>query len=408
MKLIGPFKQLITMNGLPIKGSLKDEQLEIIPDAGVLTLSGKIVRIGSFDELKSQTESLAEIDFLDKPMVGFPGFIDAHTHICFEGNRSKDYAARNNGKTYLEIAKAGGGIWDTVTQTRKASQEELEFLMEDRITKLFQLGITTVEIKSGYGLSKVDELKMLRAILNVGKRSHMDVISTCLAAHIVPKEMGSEEEYLNSILDELVPKIIEEDLTNRFDIFIEESAFSTSSAKKYLQQLKTLGFKLTVHGDQFTTGGSEVAVECGALSVDHLEASGEKEIEMLAKSETIPVVLPGASFGLGCELAPARKLLNAGCSLAIASDWNPGSAPQGNLLTQASLFGAMEKLSAAEVFAGITVRAAKALDLHDRGKLEKGFNADLIAFPTSDFRDVLYYQGEMKPTKVWKAGLSVL
>lgn len=402
MKLIGPFRQLLPMSGLPIKGSLKDEQLEVIENAGVVVSDGKILQVGPFDKLKNTG---LETELLEGDWTGLPGLIDAHTHLCFAGSRARDYAARNNGKTYLEIARAGGGIWDTVTQTREATQENLEAHMTERLSRLLSLGITTVEVKSGYGLSVEQELKMLAAIRNVSRSADQDIISTCLAAHIVPKEINDQEQYLNQLLRQLVPEVIAQNLTTRFDIFIEESAFGLENARNYLLRLKALGFQLTVHGDQFTTGGSRIAVECGALSVDHLEAAGDAEIALLAGSSTIPVVLPGASFGLGCPLAPARKLLNAGCALVIASDWNPGSAPQGNLLTQAALLGAMEKLSAAEVFAGVTFRAAKALNLPDRGQLEKGFLADLAAFPTADYREILYHQGEMKPGKVWKKGI---
>jgi imidazolonepropionase len=161
------------------------------------------------------------------------------------------------------------------------------------------------------------------------------------------------------------------------------------------------GFQVTVHADQFTTGGSALAFQVGAISADHLEATTEKEIQNLAKSQTVAVVLPGASLGLGVGFAPARRLLDRGCCLAIASDWNPGSAPMGDLLTQASLLAIYEKLSVLEVFAGITFRAAAALGLYDRGKIEPGFKAQLMAFPTMDYRDILYYQGAMRPNKVW-------
>ncbi|MEO6850243.1 MAG: amidohydrolase family protein, partial [Mucilaginibacter sp.] len=175
-----------------------------------------------------------------------------------------------------------------------------------------------------------------------------------------------------------------------------------SDATNYLHVAKQMGFDITVHADQFTTGGSEVAVNAGAVSADHLEASGNKEIKMLAVSDTVAVVLPGASLGLGMEFAPARQLLSAGVCLAIASDWNPGSAPMGDLLMQAAVLSAYEKLSNAEVFAGLTFRAAKALNLHDRGSLEKGKLADMQAYSCNDYQEILYQQGKLKPGRVWK------
>ncbi len=181
------------------------------------------------------------------------------------------------------------------------------------------------------------------------------------------------------------------------DVFIEKNAFDGNAALDYLNRAKHSGFDVTVHADQFTAGGSEVAVKAGAVSADHLEASSDKEINSLAKSNTVAVALPGASLGLGMPYAPARKLLDAGACLAIASDWNPGSAPMGNLLLQAAVLGAAQKLSNAEVFAGLTFRAAKALNLTDRGALAAGLCADLQVYPTNDYREILYHQGSLRP-----------
>ena len=193
-------------------------------------------------------------------------------------------------------------------------------------------------------------------------------------------------------------------MSNRIDIFVEESAFSVEEGDFFLQKAKEMGFSVLVHADQFHPGGSQLAVKHGAVSADHLEASTDKEIALLANSDTIAMALPGASIGLGVEFTPCRKLLDAGAALAIASDWNPGSAPMGDLLTQAAILGAYEKLSFAETIAGVTFRAAAALALSDRGTLETGKLADLIAFPTNDYREILYHQGKMRPAKIWKKG----
>ncbi len=406
MKLVGPFSQIITMDGLPNTGALKDEQLHIISDGGLLINNGLVLQTEPFKSLKKEHPS-TPVEEVTKGMTAFPGFVDCHTHICFWGSRAGDFAARNNGRNYQEIAAAGGGIWDTVTKTREATQSQLESNTERRLSKLIQRGITTVEIKSGYGLSLEEELKLLRTIKAVASTHQTDVISTCLAAHIIPREFKNETEYLTVILNDLEPVIRKEQLTKRFDIFVEENAFSVNAALPYLMNLRKLGYNLTVHGDQFTTGGSKVAIECGAVSVDHLEASKDDEVKALAKSNTVPVVLPGASIGLGMPFSPARKLLDAGCSLAIASDWNPGSAPNGNLLAQASILSTYEKISAAEVFAGLSFRAAHALNLHDRGILKEGMVADVAAFETVDYREILYQQGELQPSITWKRGKKV-
>ncbi|MEB0262440.1 MULTISPECIES: imidazolonepropionase [unclassified Mucilaginibacter] len=404
-KLIGPFIQIAPLTGLPLKGALKDEQLHIIPNGGVLVEGGLILAVGDFDKLRKTNPSV-QIEEITSPQVLLPGFIDCHTHICFGGNRAKDYAMRIAGKTYLEIAKAGGGIWDTVTQTRAADEAALVQSLMQRANRHLADGVTTIEVKSGYGLSVEEELKQLRAIKNASAQTKARLIPTCLAAHMVPKDFnGSQAEYLAYVVNDLLPIIKQENLTNRVDIFIEQSAIDTKNALVYLNKANQLGFDITVHADQFTTSGSAVAVEVGAVSADHLEASGEKEIGLLAKSNTVAVTLPGASLGLGMPYAPARKLLDAGACFAIASDWNPGSAPMGDLLMQAAVMSASEKLSAAEVFAGLTFRAASALKI-ECGILGPGMAADMQAYPCADYREILYYQGKLKPNHVWVAGNS--
>ncbi|MBL4677414.1 MAG: imidazolonepropionase [Mucilaginibacter sp.] len=401
MKLTGPFAQILPLDGLPLKGALRDEQLRIIPNGGVLTEDGIILAVGDFNDLRKAHPS-AQTEEITTPLVLLPGFVDCHTHICFGGNRAKDYSMRIAGKSYLEIAKAGGGIWDTVTQTRLATEQELTNTLIQRANRHLAEGVTTIEVKSGYGLSIHEEVKQLRAIKAASAQTKAKLISTCLAAHMVPKDFdGSQEEYLNIVLNELLPVIKKEELSSRVDIFIEQSAINPENALTYLSKAKALGFDITVHADQFTTGGSKVAVEVGAVSADHLEASGETEIKLLAGSNTVAVALPGASLGLGMNYPPARKLLNDGACLAIASDWNPGSAPMGDLLMQAAVMSAAEKLSAAEVFAGLTYRAATALKISNRGILAPGMLADMQAYPCADYREILYYQGKMKSDSVW-------
>jgi len=396
-KLIGPFTQILPLSGLAMKGALKDEDLQIIPYGGVLIENGLIVKADSFEKLYKENLS-TQIEEIEGNHVLLPGFVDCHTHMCFAGSRAKDYAMRIQGKSYLEIAKAGGGIWDSVTQTREADEQLLEELLLKRVNRHLSEGVTTMEIKSGYGLETQSELKQLRAIAAVSKQTKASLVPTCLAAHMVPKDFsGTQAEYLSYVFNDLLPVIKHENLANRVDIFIEESAFSAENATVYLNRAKQMGFELTVHADQFSTDGSAVAVKLGAVSADHLEASKDSEIKMLANSETVAVVLPGASLGLGMQYAPARKLLDGGACVAIASDWNPGSAPMGDLLLQAAVMSAAEKLNTAEVFAGLTYRAAKALNLNDRGILVTGMQADMQAYPTNDYREILYQQGKLRP-----------
>ncbi|WP_295671574.1 imidazolonepropionase [uncultured Mucilaginibacter sp.] len=396
-KLTGPFTQILPLTGLALKGPLKDSQLHVIKNAWVLSNNDRIITIGTLERLRKDHPS-AQITEITGDRVLLPGFIDCHTHICFAGNRANDYALRSSGKSYTDIAKAGGGIWDTVTATRAASEATLVELLVKRADRHLAEGVSIIEVKSGYGLSVEQELKQLRAIKEASYKTKATLVPTCLAAHMLPKDFeGTRAEYLDDVLKNLLPIVKNENLATRVDIFVEDGAFKAETAMPFLQKAKEMGFAVTVHADQFTSGGSELAVEVGAVSADHLEATKDRDIKLLAKSETVAVALPGASLGLGMQYAPARKLLNAGACLAIASDWNPGSAPMGDLLMQAAVLGAAEKLSAAEVFAGLTFRAAQALRLTNRGTLATGTPADFHMYPTNDYREILYNQGKLKP-----------
>jgi len=400
-KLFGPFKEIITFSSTAKKGPLEDDKLEIIKNGGVLVADEIILEVGGFDALNRQTSEVFEVE---GDMVLMPGMVDCHTHLVWGGTRSRDYTLRMAGESYEKILEQGGGIFDSVSKTREAQKLELLEKLIQRANRHLDDGVTTIEVKSGYGLDVKNELKVLEVIREGKSKVDADLIPTCLAAHVCPKEFSKKDEFLRYLENELLPQIMVKGLAKRVDIFVEPSAFPLEIAKPYLKAAKNLGFDLTVHADQFHVGGSELAIELGAQSADHLEASTEKEIIMLANSDTTAVALPGASMGLGMNFAPARKLLDAGASLAISTDWNPGSAPMGDLLVQASIIGMYEKLSTAEIFAGITFRAAEALGLNDRGRISKGMKADLIGFPVNDYREILYNQGKLKPVLIWKNG----
>lgn len=406
-KLIGPFKQLLTMHNLPLKGPLSDGQLEIMNDAGILIRNGTIEKIDSFASLCQDIEQEnGTIEHLDDTFVCLPGLIDCHTHLCWGGSRENDYAMRIAGKSYLEIAKEGGGILDTVSRTRAADSASLLNALSARAERHLHEGVTTCEVKSGYGLTVDQELRIITVIDSANAQLPIDLIPTCLAAHMKPKDYdGTAAHYLMHMSKELFPRLAAETRCRRIDIFIEEGAFTIEEAQPYLAEAKKYNFQLTMHVDQFSHGSSLCACELGAVSADHLECSTEQEIAALAQSDTVSVVLPGASLGLGMSFAPARKLLDEGACLAIATDWNPGSAPMGDLLLQAAILGAAEKLTTAETFAGITSRAAKALTLTDCGVLCPGNRADFIAFGCDDYREILYNQGKLKPSIVWKNGI---
>ena len=399
-ELIGPFSQIVTMVNLPERGAISDNSLEIIDDGGVVIEDGKIIEVGDFLSLSKNDLDVREITY---PCVLLPGFIDSHTHVCHYGNRSDEYAKRNSGISYQQILEEGGGIHNTMNSTSNSTDEQLTDDTLNRLKRHFQEGVLTCEVKSGYAPNLEDEVRMLRIINEIDSSNDIDLISTCLAAHVTPKKYESSKKYLDSIVNELLPIIKDENLSNRVDIFIEEKAFSVTEASNFLEKIKS-DFYITAHANQFTSGGLKVGVDNGAVSVDHLEVITDQEIDYLSKSDTTGVVLPGCSLGLGIPFAPARKLLDNNCKVSIASDWNPGSAPMGDLLMQASLLGSTEKLSNAEVLAGITCRSANALSLEDRGSLENGKIADMIGFKTNDFRDILYNQGKLKPSFICKRG----
>lgn len=402
MVLFGPFVQLLTLNNLPERGKISDEELEIIPQGGILTQDGMIKKVGDFQSLKESFPEAEIVSFSEEEVVALPAYTDCHTHICYGGNRANDFAMRNSGKTYLEIAQSGGGIWSSVEQTRKKSEEILLAGLLQRIDNLIKQGITTIEIKSGYGLDFDNEIKMLRVIKKANEITPATLIPTCLAAHLKPKDFsGTNEEYLNFIVEKILPVVKEENLSQRVDIFIEKSAFAPKESLDFLKKAKEMGFEITAHCDQFTPNSSQIAVKMGALSADHLEYSDENDIECLANSSTVSVVLPGASLGLGEPFAPARKLLDKGAILAIATDFNPGSAPMGELMIQASILATYQKLTTAEVFAGITQRANKALNLSDRGVIKEGKKADFILYKTKNYQNILYKQGGLQPYKVY-------
>lgn len=394
MMLIGPFRQILTLRGLALKVPLRDSDLEIRSEAGILVEKGLIVEIGDFQELIPRAKTIVETDG-DQVLV--PGIVDSHTHICYAGSRSKDYALKLSGAGYADILASGGGIHHTVSETRKAGYGELLYLTSSRLNRARRQGVTTCEIKSGYGLDTDTELRMLQVIRELG------CVSTCLAAHVVPDSYGHPTGYLDHIRHELFPKLNDVGC-NRVDIFWDDVAFHGDAAYEYMKSAAGMGFDLTVHADQFSSGGSRVAVDLGARSADHLESISEEDIAILAASDTSATVLPGACLGLGMDFPPARKLLDAGASLVIASDWNPGSAPNGHLLMQASILAMQQKLNTAETWAGITFRAAQALGLTDRGRLEPGYRADFVSFPVADIRDILYFQGNCLPSQVWIKG----
>ncbi len=394
--------QLLTCasNGKAKKGA-EMQNLATIEDGALAISDRKIIAVGKSEEILRQFSSENVLDASGK--VVSPGFVECHTHIVFAGNRLDEFELKIKGADYLEILKSGGGILSTVRQTRKASLADLIEQSRQRLDKLLMLGVTTCEIKTGYGLDTKTELKMLEVILELDKTHEVGLIPTFLPAHAIPQEFkGKPDEYVDLICDEMLPKakaIFEvANLKSEIfvDVFCENNAFNLEQSKKVLETAKSLGFKLKAHVDEFTNlGGARMAIELGATSIDHLDAISEEEIKLLADSDTIGVVTPTVNFNFGSkEFADARKLIDSGCAVALSTDYNPGSAPCPSLPNAMAIACRYQKLLPSETFNAATINAAFAVGLGDKiGSIEVGKNADLLIFETKDYREIAYEFG---------------
>jgi imidazolonepropionase len=311
-----------------------------------------------------------------------PGLIDSHTHLVFAGNRSEEFVMRAKGMSYLEIANAGGGIWRTVEAVRSASLEELVELALPRLARMLSYGVTTVEVKSGYGLTAEDEVKMLLVVRELRELQPIELVSTYLAAHTLPPEYRDRREaYVDlAVSDELMGRVAEEGLAEFVDVFCEESAFTVEESRRILEAGKKLGLAPKIHADQITQmGASRLAAEVGCVSADHLERIDEGGIAALKKAGVIAGVLPGCSFYLGVAQAPARRLLDAGVPVAFATNYNPGSSMVESLPLVLSIACTQMKVTPSEALVGATSTAAAALRREKRlGRIEAGMDADLV------------------------------
>lgn len=406
----------------PKKGN-KMSDLGIIENAAVAVLNGKIRAIDTTGNLLAEFESDKMIDAQKK--VVSPGFVECHTHVVFAGNRLNEFELKIKGADYLEILQNGGGILSTVRQTREAEVKDLIEQTRPRLDKLLALGVTTCEIKTGYGLDTKTEFKMLEAILELDRTHPIEILPTFLAAHAVPPEFKEKSDrYVELICDEMLPKLkdwrencyIDVDRVNFeynknkpffVDVFCERNAFDLEQSRKVLETARLLGFKLKAHVDEFTNlGGAKMAIEIGAVSIDHLDAISDDEIKLLAESETVGVVTPTVNFNFGSkEFADARKLIDSGCAVAVSTDYNPGSAPCPSLPNAMAIACRYQKLLPSEVFNGATINAAFAVGLGDKiGSLEVGKQADILIFDTKDFREIAYEFGGNLVESVFKNG----
>lgn len=360
---------------LPLKGKAMGE-LPVLDDAYLAIEGDRISAYGAMQNLPD-TSAGQVIDATGRFV--FPSFVDSHTHLVFAASREEEFVMKIKGASYEQIAAAGGGILNSAKKLQHVSEEELFERSLVRAQEIISLGTSVVEIKSGYGLTVADELKMLRVARRIGTETPLKVKTTFLGAHAVPKEL-TKQEYIRQILEEMIPAVAEKKLADYIDVFCEQGFFSPDETELIVERGKVFGLKPRIHANQLhRSGGVQVGVKMGALSVDHLENIGEEEIELLKASNVMPTALPGAAFFLNLPFPPARKMIEAGLPLAIASDFNPGSSPSGNMAQMVALACIKMKLTPEEAINAATLNTAQALELGDQyGSITKGKVANVF------------------------------
>ena len=408
-KLIINIKELIQIRDRNIS-FLSAKEMDTLPsinNAYLLIENGKISEFGKMSEI-SKIENVETIDAKNK--IVLPCWCDSHTHSVYTGNRSDEYLQRIKGVSYQEIANNGGGILKSSRQINSISEDELFFESKNRIEKLIKYGTGSLEIKTGYGLSYDGELKMLKVIKRLKESLPIQIKSTFLGAHAIPKNY-KKEEYFGLVLDEMLPDFAKDELIDFVDIFCEKNYFSAEDTKILCNKASQLGIASKIHVNQFNSiGGVKVAVDCGALSVDHLEVINKSDINILKQSKTIPVLLPGCSFFLGIEYADAKTLLSNEIPFAIASDYNPGSSPSGNMNFILSLACNKLKLTTEQAINAATINGAYAMGLsHKTGSITKGKIANVvITSEIESINDLPYFYGDNLVDKILINGEEII
>jgi imidazolonepropionase len=398
--LVRDLAQLVTHAGTeaPLRGDAMGD-VEVLENGYVLCDDGRIKATGRMRDLGPLDGEVEEVD--GRGLTAIPGLVDCHTHACFAGDRVDEFALRAGGATYEELHAAGGGILSTVSATRAATEAELEERMDEHRNWMARAGTTMFEAKSGYGLDHDTELAQLRAIRSAGG------VPTWLGAHAVPPEFPDADAYLDFALAEVLPEAA--GLAEAADVFVENGAFDESQARRYLTACADAGLALRLHGDQFTEQGAvPLAIELGARSVDHLEATGAEGVRALAASDVTAVLLPASALFLGRRMPPGRTLVDTGAAVALATDFNPGSAYCESLPLVCSLAATQLQLSPAEALGACTVNAAHVLGRANRkGRLAPGYDADLVLLDVPDWRYLAYHLGhDHVLTVIWgKAAL---
>jgi len=388
--------QLVTLAGPPVpRRRAALGKLGIIAGGGLLTEGEKILRVGPSRSLEREARRLRAEAIDCSGLIVMPGFVDSHTHLVFAASRADDYEMRLLGKTYEEIARAGGGIQSSARKLRQASPA---FLQQRALTFLQQMtahGTTTVEVKTGYGLETAQELKMLRVIRALQTASPLEIVPTLLAAHALPLSFrGRSVQYLDEVVRRLIPNVARQGLAEFIDCFCDRGAFSVDDCRRVLAAGKQFGLIPRIHAEQLArTGAARLGIKLDAASADHLDQLTAADIRALARSNVVATLLPGANFHLGLKnYPPARQLIEAGAAVALATDFNPGTSPTLNMQFILSLACTQMRMTPAEAITAATLNGACALRRSQRiGSLEPGKQADLIVLDVSDYREIPYY-----------------
>jgi imidazolonepropionase len=402
-------RQLVTLRGPDrprVGGELRD--LGIIGDGALLVRDGRIQAAGKYTELKNQIGAGAEIVDAGGRVV-LPGFVDAHTHLVFAGNRAAEFEKRIEGVTYRQIADAGGGIRSTVRLTRDANEDELLAAARRHARWFLENGTTTVEAKSGYGLETEAECKILRVMRRLRAEGPLEIVPTFLGAHEIPDEYRDRPGlYMDLLADEMLPRVAAEQLAESCDVFCEPGIFAVPAARRILQAARARGFKLRIHADQFTcSGGARLAAELGAATADHLEQTDEASMDAMAAAGVQPVLLPGSVYALGLNRYPnARAMIAKGLAVVLATDFNPGSSPTASMPMILSLACTQMRMTPAEAFTAATVNAAWSLGrAHEIATLDLGKRADFVLYDCADYREIPYHFGVSLVSGVWTRGV---
>jgi len=413
--LIKNVTQLVTCSGGSDKPKVREamQDIGLVEDGAVAVAGEEIVWTGKTSEVEDKLEITSRTKVIDASgKTVLPGLVDPHTHMVFGGSREHELELKLQGVPYLDILARGGGILSTVRATRKASKEELVEKGLKYAEQMLSQGTTTAEAKSGYGLTVEDEIKQLEAIKEINERHGLDLVPTFLGAHAIPEEYrDNADAYVDLVINEMLPKVKEMNLAEFCDIFCEKGVFSVEQSRRVLQAAKDMGFKLKIHADEIEPlGGSELAAELGATSADHLRVISDQSIAKMAEKQVMAVVLPGTTFNLREDhYAPARKMLQQGVPIALATDFNPGSCPTNNLQLIMTIACLYLEMTPAEVINAVTINAAHAIERADKiGSLEVGKQADIVIFDAPNYKYLPYRFGTNLVDKVIKKGRIVV